>query len=424
MLMAGSLQAADGGAERECLELLRESRTPAGRSAEFFERGLAEAAPRAVPALVQVLVDGQVPALEDGERVQTLSQPQRTLVLGALEHADPAQLLSRVPGLTEGDEPSERELATAVLLTGLARDVDGLSDVLGWSAERPESRWASPRCDALEWALASWLERGQKRTLSALSSHVGLLMDHQATRCAKVLADHGSPMGLEVMLSLAERFPAVRTEVLAHARRLGSSGRKDLDQEWGSFLIPLLGSGEENLARAAALTLGAFDHPDSVATLVRGMEDATCAQEAHWALQQLTGLRMPHDVQRWQRWYAGEEKFFHAEYDQCRQALHGPNDARAVAAIRELSRHRLRRHEIAEELGAALLGAPDTRRRLLCNAIEATGSLEGVGALLLTIEDRDETTRAAAYKALVAITGMDLPEEPEVWRVELEDRLL
>ncbi|MDA1265499.1 MAG: hypothetical protein O2816_10520 [Planctomycetota bacterium] len=403
-----------------CVRLLRDSRVPQGRAVGFFEAGLAEVAPDSVPTLVRILVERSVPGLDDGEQPQTLSGPQLELIMQALAGADPAVLLAEIPALVVQEESTPEQRAAAVRLVALAGDSDQLVQVLNLTANPDEVRYGSALHAALDWSLLRCLQQAPNQTQRALKARVGLLVDHQAVACARALAEAGSPVGLEVLLPIARRFPGVRTEVLAHARRLGSSGRADLDQEWAEFLIGFLHADEGNLARAAALTLGSFDHPSGVGALVAGLGSSVLASESHWALQRLTGLRMPLDPARWNRWFAGEERFFHADYDQNRNALHGRDAARAVAAIRELSRHRYRRHEIARELALALRDAPSERRRMLCNALEAVGSLEGSAALIDALEDTDPTTSSAAYRALRTITGFDLPADAAAWRARLD----
>jgi len=389
------------------VRLLRDSRLPDAIPTEELVRRLQQDVNAALPELIDLMVAGRVPALEADEKPQTLSVPQRDHLLAALATLPSAALSAQSERLLEAESPEVGARAVASRLLALGGRAEDLTQVIALAT--PDAVMPlEPRCeDALEWSVEALLEKDPEATRRLLLHRGSGLTPPTLPPVMRALADDGDPAGLEVLLGCARRQPNQRLEVFAQARRLGGSGDRDVDLAFARLLREHLDPDQSNLARAAILVLGELDDPECALTLIGLLEDPRVAAEAHWALCEITGLRLVADPARWWCWYEEEQRFFALYYAECLGDLHGRHGGRAVAAIRELSRHRLRRHEVAEELAAALHAAPPTRRRLLCNALEALGSGRAVPALTEALGDPDPVVVAAARRALSTLTGCD-----------------
>lgn len=71
-----------------------------------------------------------------------------------------------------------------------------------------------------------------------------------------------------------------------------------------------------------------------------------------------------------------------------------------------------------------LLGHPDARLRVLaCLAVEKLRDHEAAPDLVVLLEDRDPNLRRRAHAALVSLTGLHLPPDPEGWLTWLAEGL-
>jgi hypothetical protein len=84
-----------------------------------------------------------------------------------------------------------------------------------------------------------------------------------------------------------------------------------------------------------------------------------------------------------------------------------------VAALRAYGEHRTRRGELAEEVARVLTNAHPELRRLACAILQALGSSSASSALTAALDDPDASVGDAAWKALKAITGLELPRNSQ-----------
>ena len=87
------------------IRLLRDSRNKDAPPLEELLARLRKDVAAAHPALVDLLVTGRVPALEEEESGQTLSVPQRDMLLLACASLPGGALLSQVERLLKPEEP-------------------------------------------------------------------------------------------------------------------------------------------------------------------------------------------------------------------------------------------------------------------------------------------------------------------------------
>lgn len=397
------------------IRLLRDSRSKDAIPEDELMPLLRSDISAAHPALVDLLVEGRIPGLEEEESVQTLSVPQRDILLDVMDSLPGAALLNQVGRLLEPEEPTVMARAVALRLLALGAGSNRLSQLFELAVPTEDAELEPACTDALEWAIEYLLASDPRSTRNRLQSLSGRGSNLLLPTVLRALGDHGDPAGLRVLLPIIERHAELRLLGFAQARRMGPSGDEDLDQRFTSLLRGHLSTAEPKLARSAALVLGEFSDPASIEQLIGLLEGSSAGGEAHWALGRISGLGFSRDQDRWEHWYKKETEFFKRSYDTCLRNLHGPHPGRAVEAIRELSRHRLYRHQVAAELATALrLGQPELRR-MLCNALEALGSAPTASSLVPLLQDPDPVVVKAAWRALKAVTQLNLPLEPEAW---------
>lgn len=406
-----------GSPAAEAVRLLRDSRRPDAPRGGDLVVLLEPHVDPALPELVDLLVARRIPALETDGEPQTLSVPQRRDLLAAMAGLPRERLSGAVDRLLVEDPPPLAHRAVAVRLLGLAGGPAALERMIDLASPGEEAGLEPRLGEAFEWAVGALLEEDTPGTCEGLiharfaRGQVELLPG-----VLRAVGDHGHPAGVAVVLAVAERHHGLRVASFAQARRLGASGDPAVDAALARLARRHLDPDEPVLARAAALVLGELADPEAVPLLIDRLDGSALAAEAHWALQRTTGLKLSPDPDRWGLWYEQERRFFGVPYRRCLTDLHGDHAARAVVAIRELSRHRLHRHEVAAELATALREAPPQLRRLLCHALEALGSRHAVPALVERLRDEDPEVSAAALRALRSLTEIDLPADPEAWR--------
>jgi HEAT repeat protein len=89
--------------------------------------------------------------------------------------------------------------------------------------------------------------------------------------------------------------------------------------------------------------------------------------------------------------------------------------AEFTRAAREAMEHRLFRDRIAEAFAQALRRSNLEEVRLSCRALELLGSSTAVRGLVECLQSDSPAVREAAWQALRAITGDDLPMESDSW---------
>jgi len=404
------------------IRVLRDSRLPDSAPTDVVVQTLRGEIAVAHSELIDLLVAGRVPALEEEEEAQTLSVPQRDMVLEALASLPSGTLLTQAERLlvTEDQEvPEIAARAVASRLLAMGGGSESMRLIFSILAPLPGAS-ANGRCmDALEWSIETVLAADRGSAHIALRLELFNIPKSLMASVLRALGDDGDPSGLEIVLVIAERFPGARIQAFAQARRLGASGDPDLDQWFGALLRRFLDPGKPNLARSAALCLGELADSECVGDLIDLLEGSSAQSEANWALCRISGLRLGPSQERWRQWYDDEIAFFRDSYEDCLGDLHGPDRGRAVYAIRELSRHRLHRHRVANELVLALDDAEPSQRRLLCNALEAMGSRPSAPALVRFLDDPDPVLVAAALRALRTLTELNLPADSGAWALAL-----
>src|SRR4030095_5408136 len=113
-----------------------------------------------------------------------------------------------------------------------------------------------------------------------------------------------------------------------------------------------LQSTDPSTKREAALALGRVGDDGAVTSLIPLLEDPSSGvrDNAVWALQKITCLHFGSDVERWKRWSEAEAEWWARREAECAARLESGSAQEAIAAIREMSQHRLDRQALAKVL--------------------------------------------------------------------------
>lgn len=408
VLLAPSAPGQDrSGAEDVLLALDRREITVEAASARLLQDG------PPLDVLLDVLAGGVVHG-SDGRRA--LSGDQRDALLGAARRHPPGELdrvLAAVgadspPGIRRAalalarQQPDRSRLPSAIEWvaddwgTGVARDFEELvtatlsrdgaaaSDVRGLLAERD-----APYTEALLRSVGRWPD---ERALALVSTrlyddlpHLALAL-RQVEALAPLLRYADPSLAADVRRSLTAPDPAVRAAAAGAAAAL--EDRMAIEQ-----LIELVGD----------------DH-----ALVRGAAKRT--------LQELGGVRLGSDADRWRSWLSRERRWWEERGARVLEGLAGDDPLEVAGALAEAAGHPVHRERLAPAVAGLLSSPHDTHRRLACHALAELGARGWTEALIPLLEDGDGAVEQAAWSALGRLTLAELPPDAAAWRDWHESR--
>jgi hypothetical protein len=382
--------------------------------------------PRVAPLLVGLLT-GALPgtdweesglSLEEARAAQSDEDALLCEALRGLPKASVAHALSDTCG---GTATIDRRLVGLHLLAevGEGAEAVGCWRELGSGIEEIHLRRAYVRAQ-LESALARCLER----SAASFEPLRRGLRDWEARLYPAIVqacADAGRRPGVEVLSSLRGISRELDLELVRELPKLAAATRGGLDELELSWLRGFLDDADPVVRSDALLGLGRACDPCAPARLVDALADSDerVAQAALWSLKQVSGVRLSGNREIWQGWLEGESRWYDSGRAQQLQALESKDPALVVAALQELTRHPLFRHENARAVSVLCASENADVLRAACAALRAFDSMAGADALLTLLGHEDEALRALAHKTLQALTGQTLAPQPELWQALL-----
>lgn len=324
--------------------------------------------------LVPFLTDLAARPLEPASRLEA----QR--LLGNMGTADHLKLLTRLTTPSQergGIHPELRSGFVAAASAILARDDTALAGISGLFSESPPG---------------------------LASSIVDAAASQPSTSVTRVLA------------GLLGRSPGLDPLLLARLGERGLLSRPGNEAVFDS-VRRYLRQGDPNLVSAAAMACGKLGDDEAVELLMGLIEhaDARVRQSAFGALASLSGLAFGADPARWMSWYHTEMRWWSEEAESKLVLVERGRGLEFTRAAREVLEHRLFRDRMAESFVLALRHESSEETRLACRALEQLRSPIAIRALVECLDRGDLLVREAAWKALRAITGADLPPEADSW---------
>jgi len=323
-----------------------------------------------------------VPFLEDlaGWPIDPALRAEAQRLLGCMGAADHLKLLARLtqPAGERGSvAPELRAGFSAAMGNILARDAAALAQVRALVSESPPGL-AGPIVEAL--------------------------------------ASQGSGAATRILADLLGRSPGLDPLLLARLAergRLRESGAESVFESVRRYLK----KSDPMLVYAAVLACGHLGDDGAVETLIDLLAhaDERLRRGVFVALRRISGLALGQDAARWTSWYRTETRWWEGEAEGLLLRIERGRGLEFVRAAREALEHRLFRDRIAEAFAQTLQRGGDEEVLLACRALEQLRSRLAVPGLIECLERDDPLVRRAAWKALRAITGVELPPEVDSW---------
>jgi HEAT repeat protein len=121
----------------------------------------------------------------------------------------------------------------------------------------------------------------------------------------------------------------------------------------------------------------------------------------------------------WSLWLKEQQKWLAVDSEYWLKRLASHDAAVSAEAIRTLSKRRYGREKIALAVGRILEAGQREVKPLACLALMELGSKAAVPALLEVLDHEETELAEAAWRALRALTGKDLPLDHTAWRSAL-----
>jgi HEAT repeat protein len=375
---------------QEVAALLHRAAEQRPAASEALTAALAALGPAALPDLFAVLAHGLAPdepidSLEEQALLETLvsfgAPPLRAFLdqrLGATA-VSPEERDAMLDLLARFGTGRDVSLARRVIEAGDVRGLELTLEVSLGALLRRDERGVEP--------VRRWLEQAPLELAGSL---------------VRALGASGSSLALSALTDLLGREPDLDPALVAEIGRLAESAPKPLDAAITSALALALEGDDVQLQREAALALGRAQDFGSCELLVALLEHENrgLREAALWSLERSTGLSFRGDVRRWATWLRGERGWFEQELPGLAADLSAPEARIALRALGEISVHRYRRHELAQELALALEHEAPEVRVHACLTLGRLSSSAALPGLLAALEDPDRRVAMAAYAAL------------------------
>jgi HEAT repeat protein/PBS lyase HEAT-like repeat-containing protein len=231
------------------------------------------------------------------------------------------------------------------------------------------------------------------------------------------LARAGRADGLALLGKLFGREPELDLAVLEGLAQLGERYPWALgDQVAPRLRAALDPKRSPELRTLAAQALGRTRDAQSVPSLIACLEGGGgLARAAQWSLREITGATRPRTTVEWQAWLQAEQDWWKEQGTAKLEALDPAAPEGFSAALRALMAHPLGRDNVADALSTDLGALEPTAQSIACDALGRLGARRAVPMLIELLFSKDESVRAAAWRALRTLTGADLPAEPRLW---------
>ena len=193
--------------------------------------------------------------------------------------------------------------------------------------------------------------------------------------------------------------------VLGQVGRVGHCLGLPPDERTHTFLLMSLSATDPAVRREASITVGRMEDSEAVPDLIELLADdeASVALNAHWALEQITGKHLAAELGLWARWYDKELLWWRTRAADALADMHGTDPGTISKAIREVSSHRLYRHDLARELLPLLGTEHEAIASQACAALAILNSRVAEDALRELVEHGPESVRPHARRALESL---------------------
>jgi HEAT repeat protein len=410
LALAAALAASEDPASEpfELAAFLREAHSES--PAELGQR-IAAQGPQMAPLVFQALRDETCPITETGAMV--IGPVEEQVLLQATQRLGRASFTALfadgLPADADGD--TRRAVLQVLAEVGQRKDVGIAFDLVSVETT-PAPRIVS----AFEAAVAGMLSRDE-RVVGELRGRFLDLDDEIACAMARAIAENPSHAGVELLVEMLGFREALDPMLLSQATRAARDLSGPFSEAVRSKARLCLIDPDFQVLRQAAAAVAVLEDFESTELLIGLLEHERegVRNSAHWALCELTGLRLRADTAGWSSWLETELGWYHEQAPTLRRMLAHGSPVQVSEALRELSLHRYERHRTALEIAQVLRHDNRFLRKQACIVLRQLQSKAPLDSLIESLDD-EEGVATAAHETLRVLTGEDLPRDPEAWR--------
>lgn len=302
-------------------------------------------------------------------------------------------------------DPSEKNLVLRLLQhVGVGDDVPLLLEV----SEPPAGKRRPDRMTS-EWfqlALRGILER-EPAVPHAIEERFAELHPGLVAPIVRTVSGLRSRAALECLTNLLGVVEEADGLLLLEVGRLAGQVPPPFHRTTRDAVRRNLHKGDVETLLRTADVIGKLEDREALPLLI-GLLDhrvAGVGKEANEALKLMTRQDLGADRQRWEEWYGKTMRWWHEDAPKMLDDLRHGKPGDASAALLELSRQRVFRHDLVEPV-TAVLGRKEHELVLLaCAVLGHLGSWKAIPVLVERLDDPDPKVQAEAMRALQRITG-------------------
>ncbi|HEX6882087.1 MAG TPA: HEAT repeat domain-containing protein [Planctomycetota bacterium] len=236
------------------------------------------------------------------------------------------------------------------------------------------------------------------------------------------VAERGDAAGLELLAWVATFEGDEHDRALADAcERVAPAAPTHEQREQLETLCALLDSPDTVCVQTISVALARARVETALPAWIRllAAESRGTRLRARQSLEELSGIELGSDPDRWRNWYEAESIWLETRGPAVLAQLVSADVTEVLAALREVAERRLQRDELALWVAPLLEHEAPNVRQAAIVVLEQLGSPEALPALAAALADEEPRVARAAWSALRTLTGKDLPPDEELWRLEL-----
>lgn len=395
---------------------LRQARKQAQESFEPIVERIVSCGPRALEVAFDVLVTEQIPEFQAGDSLQVLSQPQRDILLVALARFPHANVRQHVRVQLAAAGTDSKTALAAVRVFGAIGDARDLQRIAALAPRKLEHADTLTRVasESLRTATESILARDPRAWVEIMD--VVRTTDRSVARSMLEAASaRRDPRALAVLSDGARTHRNLAPLCVAGSKKVGPSMDAGVAGDFVRWMVDELPHARAEHRRGLYQAIGTLDDGTHARELIEGLQDADepTRESALWALRRLTGLGFGATPEPWWAWLESETRWNEGERASHRADLESRDSVRVAAALRGYAGRLIWRESLAEEVAIVLERDEPQLRLLACEVLASLRAISAIRPMAYLLSAPEDSVREAAWRALVMISGLELPRDPE-----------
>jgi len=385
------------------------------RDVDRVTRELAALGPDAIAPLFEIAA-GETSELAGEQtlhpaRLESASELAR-MALGRMRERD---VLLFLDGLVDDDSSPEVRLA-AVRVLGDRQSSQALERLLDLGREYDPRELSSHAVRRTFQASLTRILSGNGSAWDRLGDELKSVGRPMLDWVVNALVQSGNPRSFEALPMLLGRDPGLDPLILTALSDLAERRPWLVEDELASAVTPFLDDEDWRLRKFAVVALGRIHSVDDLDQIAFMLEDEHPAVQraARWSLEEMAGDDHGSTRGEWLGWFDRELESWADDRAEFEHDTERSNPGVVIAAVRNLARHPLFRHEAAELIVALLFERPELSVAL-CQALLQLGSGRAVPGLVDALSAQDADLRTNAWAVLTRLTGEELPADSEHW---------